>query len=176
MKRVLILGGAGRDFHNFNVWFRDNSTYHVVAFTATQIPDGAGRRYPAELAGSLCPERIPILEEKDRCRSIAGGFSRRRFKLSQVWRLLVVWLSDSVRFSRVSRQFGVRTGRAAQPSIFDIPLRALQIAPAKNAAHGHGINKVCVGWTLAVGACLGHHFKPPRESGVSAGQPNSYLT
>ncbi len=65
MKRVLILGAAGRDFHNFNVLFRDNSAYHVVAFTATQIPDIAGRRYPAKLAGSLYPEGIPILEEKD---------------------------------------------------------------------------------------------------------------
>jgi len=65
MKRVLILGAAGRDFHNFNVLFRDNSDYHVVAFTATQIPDIAGRRYPAELAGCLYPDGIPILEEKD---------------------------------------------------------------------------------------------------------------
>ena len=65
MKRVLILGAAGRDFHNFNVLFRDNSNYHVVAFTATQIPDIAGRRYPPELAGCLYPAGIPILEEKD---------------------------------------------------------------------------------------------------------------
>jgi len=65
MKRVLILGAAGRDFHNFNVIFRDNPAYHVIAFTATQIPDIAGRRYPAELAGSLYPEGIPIFEEKD---------------------------------------------------------------------------------------------------------------
>jgi len=65
MKRVLILGAAGRDFHNFNVIFRDNPAYHVVAFTATQIPDIAGRRYPAELAGKLYPEGIPIFEEKD---------------------------------------------------------------------------------------------------------------
>ncbi len=71
MKRVLILGAAGRDFHNFNVLFRDNSTYHVVAFTATQIPDIAGRRYPAELAGSLYPDGIPILEEKDMERLVA---------------------------------------------------------------------------------------------------------
>src|SRR5271166_2220004 len=65
MKRLLILGAAGRDFHNFNVLFRDNSNYHVVAFTATQIPDIAGRRYPPELAGSLYPDGIPIMEEKD---------------------------------------------------------------------------------------------------------------
>jgi predicted GTPase len=65
MKRVLILGAAGRDFHNFNVLFRDNPAYKVIAFTATQIPDIAGRRYPRELAGSLYPDGIPIFEEKD---------------------------------------------------------------------------------------------------------------
>ncbi|MGD0215029.1 MAG: cyclic 2,3-diphosphoglycerate synthase [Terriglobales bacterium] len=65
MKRVLILGAAGRDFHNFNVLFRNNPDYHVVAFTATQIPDIAGRRYPPELAGHFYPEGIPIFEEKD---------------------------------------------------------------------------------------------------------------
>jgi len=65
MKKVLILGAAGRDFHNFNVVFRNNLDYQVVAFTATQIPDIAGRRYPHELAGRLYPEGIPIFEEKD---------------------------------------------------------------------------------------------------------------
>ncbi|MFY9842164.1 MAG: cyclic 2,3-diphosphoglycerate synthase [Terriglobales bacterium] len=65
MKRVLILGAAGRDFHNFNVLFRNNPDYDVVAFTATQIPDIAGRCYPPQLAGSLYPEGIPIFEEKD---------------------------------------------------------------------------------------------------------------
>jgi len=65
MKRVLILGAAGRDFHNFNVVFRNNLDYHVVAFTANQIPDIAGRRYPAELAGRLYPDGIPIFEEKE---------------------------------------------------------------------------------------------------------------
>ena len=65
MKKVLILGAAGRDFHNFNVVFRNNLDYQVVAFTATQIPDIAGRRYPRELAGRLYPEGIPIFEEKD---------------------------------------------------------------------------------------------------------------
>jgi len=65
MKKVAILGAAGRDFHNFNVVFRDNLDYHVVAFTATQIPDIAGRMYPPELAGRLYPEGIPIVEEKD---------------------------------------------------------------------------------------------------------------
>ena len=63
MRRVLILGAAGRDFHDFNVIFRNNPEFRVVAFTATQIPDIAGRRYPAELAGDLYPDGIPILEE-----------------------------------------------------------------------------------------------------------------
>ncbi|MFZ5827111.1 MAG: cyclic 2,3-diphosphoglycerate synthase [Bacillota bacterium] len=64
-KRVLILGAAGRDFHNFNVVYRNNPDYLVVGFTATQIPDIAGRRYPAELAGELYPEGIPIFDEAD---------------------------------------------------------------------------------------------------------------
>ncbi len=63
--RVLIMGAAGRDFHNFNTYFRDNAKYTVVAFTATQIPNIEGRRYPAELAGSLYPEGIPIYPETD---------------------------------------------------------------------------------------------------------------
>ncbi len=63
MKKVLILGAAGRDFHNFNVVFRTNPEFHVVAFTATQIPDIDGRRYPAQLAGELYPDGIPILDE-----------------------------------------------------------------------------------------------------------------
>src|ERR1039458_8238784 len=63
MKKVLILGAAGRDFHNFNVIFRNNPEFHVVAFTATQIPDIDGRRYPAELAGDLYPDGISILDE-----------------------------------------------------------------------------------------------------------------
>jgi predicted GTPase len=71
MKNVLILGAAGRDFHNFNVVFRNNADFRVVAFTATQIPDIAGRRYPQELAGELYPEGIPILDEGDLERLIA---------------------------------------------------------------------------------------------------------
>jgi predicted GTPase len=65
MKKVIIAGAAGRDFHNFNVVFRNNPDFSVVAFTATQIPDIANRRYPVELAGSEYPNGIPILEEKD---------------------------------------------------------------------------------------------------------------
>ena len=63
--RTLIMGAAGRDFHNFNVFFRDNPEYKVVAFTATQIPDIEGRTYPTELAGKLYPKGIPIYAETD---------------------------------------------------------------------------------------------------------------
>jgi len=54
-RRVIIMGAAGRDFHNFNVYFRDNADYEVVAFTATQIPDIEGRTYPKELADGSTP-------------------------------------------------------------------------------------------------------------------------
>ncbi|MER2599083.1 MAG: cyclic 2,3-diphosphoglycerate synthase [Caldilineales bacterium] len=64
-QRVLIMGAAGRDFHNFNVFFRNNPRYEVVAFTATQIPDIEGRLYPAALAGELYPAGIPIHAEAD---------------------------------------------------------------------------------------------------------------
>jgi predicted GTPase len=63
-KKIIIAGAAGRDFHNFNVYFRDNDSYEVVAFTATQIPDIEGRLYPPQLAGSLYPEGIPIYAEQ----------------------------------------------------------------------------------------------------------------
>ncbi len=61
--KVIIMGAAGRDFHNFNTVYRDNERYDVVAFTATQIPDIEGRTYPAQLAGKLYPNGIPIEEE-----------------------------------------------------------------------------------------------------------------
>ncbi len=64
-RRVLIMGAAGRDFHNFNLVYREREDIEVVAFTATQIPDIAGRVYPPELAGPLYPKGIPIREESD---------------------------------------------------------------------------------------------------------------
>ena len=69
-KNVIIMGAAGRDFHNFNTYYRDNEAHEVVAFTATQIPDIEGRRYPAELAGRLYPDGIPIYAEEDLARLI----------------------------------------------------------------------------------------------------------
>jgi predicted GTPase len=62
---VVIIGAAGRDFHNFNVYFRNNPSYKVIAFTAAQIPNIDGRKYPAELAGPSYPEGIPIYAEKE---------------------------------------------------------------------------------------------------------------
>ncbi|HVP91692.1 MAG TPA: cyclic 2,3-diphosphoglycerate synthase [Terriglobales bacterium] len=72
MKKVVIMGAAGRDFHNFNTYFRDNPDYRVVAFTATQIPDIEGRKYPAALAGKLYPRGIPIEAEADLDKLIAA--------------------------------------------------------------------------------------------------------
>ena len=63
--RTAIMGAAGRDFHNFNTFFRDNEDYNVVAFTATQIPNIEGRVYPKQLAGKLYPKGIKIYEEND---------------------------------------------------------------------------------------------------------------
>jgi predicted GTPase len=64
-RRVVIMGAAGRDFHNFNVVYRDDPAHRVVAFTATQIPGIAGRRYPPQLAGPLYPDGIPIVPESE---------------------------------------------------------------------------------------------------------------
>lgn len=64
-RTVVLLGAAGRDFHNFNVLYRGNTDYRVVAFTATQIPDIAGRAYPAVLAGPGYPDGIPIVDEAE---------------------------------------------------------------------------------------------------------------
>ncbi len=65
MRNVIIMGAAGRDFHNFNVYYRNNKNYRVVAFTATQIPNIENRRYPPELAGPLYPDGIPIYPEEE---------------------------------------------------------------------------------------------------------------
>jgi len=64
-KKVIIIGAAGRDFHNFNTYYRGNEDYEVVAFTAAQIPDIEGRKYPVALAGELYPEGIPIYAEEE---------------------------------------------------------------------------------------------------------------
>ena len=71
-QKVIIIGAAGRDFHNFNTFFRDNDNYRVVAFTAAQIPDIDGRKYPAELAGKLYPEGIPIYHQNELAGLISG--------------------------------------------------------------------------------------------------------
>ena len=64
-KKVIIVGAAGRDFHNFNTYFRNNPDYEVVLFTAAQIPDIDGRKYPSELAGELYPDGIPVYPQSD---------------------------------------------------------------------------------------------------------------
>ena len=64
VEKVIIMGAAGRDFHNFNVYFKANPRYQVIAFTATQIPDIEGRIYPPELSGPDYPEGVPIYPEE----------------------------------------------------------------------------------------------------------------
>ncbi|MHA1199190.1 MAG: cyclic 2,3-diphosphoglycerate synthase [Candidatus Heimdallarchaeaceae archaeon] len=64
-RKILIMGAAGRDFHNFNTYYRKNESFEVVAFTATQIPDIVDRKYPSELSGDLYPEGIPIYDESE---------------------------------------------------------------------------------------------------------------
>jgi predicted GTPase len=103
-RRVVILGAAGRDFHNFNTVYRDNPEFRVVAFTATQIPDIAGRRYPAELAGGLYPSGIPIYDEADlpdllrRERPDAAVFSYSDVKHETVMHLASLCIAHGVDF------------------------------------------------------------------------------
>ncbi|MEM2136956.1 MAG: GTPase, partial [Candidatus Methanomethylicia archaeon] len=78
VRNVIIMGAAGRDFHNFNVFFRNNPEYNVVAFTAAQIPGIANRRYPPELSGRLYPNGIPIYHESELPELI------RKFKVDEV--------------------------------------------------------------------------------------------
>ncbi len=84
-KKVIIMGAAGRDFHNFNTVYRDNDAYQVAAFTATQIPNIEGRKYPAALAGKLYPQGIPIHPESDLPELIAAlGIDEVIFSYSDV--------------------------------------------------------------------------------------------
>lgn len=96
-RRIVIMGAAGRDFHNFNQVYRDNQDYQVVAFTATQIPEIAGRRYPPVLAGSLYPEGIPILEQSSLEQIIAGqGIDQVIFAYSDVSQEEVMHIASQV--------------------------------------------------------------------------------
>src|SRR6187397_3436719 len=82
--RVLIVGAAGRDFHNFNLVYRGREEYEVVAFTATQIPNIDGRVYPAALAGDLYPDGIPIRPESELEQLVADGIDDVVFSYSDV--------------------------------------------------------------------------------------------
>ena len=83
-RRVVIMGAAGRDFHNFNMVYRDQEQYEVVGFTATQIPDIEGRSYPVELAGPLYPQGIPIYAEEQLPALVARGVDEVIFAYSDV--------------------------------------------------------------------------------------------
>jgi predicted GTPase len=98
-RRILIMGAAGRDFHNFNIVYRDDPTSRVVAFTATQIPEIAGRRYPPALAGPLYPEGIPIVLESE-----LGSLCRRE-RIDQV-----VFAYSDVSHARVMHTASIALG------------------------------------------------------------------
>ncbi len=106
--RVVIVGAGGRDFHNFNVMFRDNAEYEVVAFTAAQIPGVERRRYPPELAGSLYPNGIPILPESELPRIIKEFhvdeviLSYSDLKYEDVGRILSIALANGASFRLLS--------------------------------------------------------------------------
>lgn len=107
-KRIIICGAAGRDFHNFNLLYRDNQDYEVVAFTAAQIPNIENRRYPADLAGPFYPRGIPIYPEtelKELVKRLAADevlFSYSDVTHSQVMHLAAVAMSAGAAFSLAS--------------------------------------------------------------------------
>ncbi len=95
MEKIIILGAAGRDFHNFNVVFRNNAAFTVVAFTATQIPDIADRRYPPQLSGPLYPSGIPIVDESGLEKLIAeNGIDAAVFSYSDIAHANVMHLAS----------------------------------------------------------------------------------
>ncbi len=102
IENVIIMGAAGRDFHNFNIYFKDNERYRVVCFTATQIPDIHGRHYPPELAGKLYPQGIPIYTDEN------------LFELVQKHRVdLVAFSYSDVRHTDVMHQASIVTAAGA---------------------------------------------------------------
>ncbi|MFA6582832.1 MAG: cyclic 2,3-diphosphoglycerate synthase [Elusimicrobiaceae bacterium] len=107
-KKVIIMGAAGRDFHNFNVVFRDNPAYEVVAFTAFQIPGIDGRKYPKELAGKLYPGGIPIYDESE----LTGLI--RKHKIEEV-----IFSYSDVNFADVMKKGSLVTACGADFTILD---------------------------------------------------------
>lgn len=102
IERVIIVGAAGRDFHNFNVYFRGNPRYKVIAFTAAQIPNIHGRTYPPELAGELYPDGIPIYREEEMARLI------REFRID-----LVAFSYSDVSYAEVMHKSSVAMAEGA---------------------------------------------------------------
>lgn len=115
MKDVIIMGAAIRDFHNFNVFFRNNKNYCVRAFTATQIPDIEDRKYPAELAGELYPDGIPIYPEEDLKNLIReSDIAEVYFSYSDVLHTYVMHLASEVEYDLVIGATPIDLGRLIQ--------------------------------------------------------------
>ncbi|MFH1982011.1 MAG: cyclic 2,3-diphosphoglycerate synthase [Pseudomonadota bacterium] len=114
IENVIIMGAAGRDFHNFNVYFRDNPRYRVVCFTATQIPDIDGRQYPPELSGSFYPEGIPIVADSQ----LAAVIRDRKVDL-------VAFSYSDVRHTEVMHKASIVTAAGADFIIIGAPYTML---------------------------------------------------
>ena len=114
-KRVIIMGAAGRDFHNFNVYFRGNDEYEVVAFTATQIPGIEGRTYPPELAGPNYPSGIPIYPEEELPSLI------KKFNVDEV-----VFAYSDVSHEYVMHKASIALAAGADLGLWGHPLRCLK--------------------------------------------------
>ena len=152
--KTIIMGAAGRDFHNFNTFFRGNKDYEVVAFTATQIPDIEGRVYPKELAGDLYPSGIPIRAEEELVDLIKQhGVEQVVFAYSDVPHEVVMHKASIVNAAGADSSGLI--GEAHQPETHLIPLAiaaALGSGPASTSCatpHETSASKRCrlAGWS-----------------------------
>ncbi|MBI2912866.1 MAG: hypothetical protein HYY03_02985 [Chloroflexi bacterium] len=134
MGNVIIMGAAGRDFHNFNVYYRQRPQDRVVAFTAAQIPHIAHRSYPPELAGDLYPKGIPIHPEQDLPRLIAelrvdqAVFAYSDISYLELMHKASVVLAAGASFTYVAERLGTAVGASRLVVLTDVPGAALSFS------------------------------------------------
>ena len=145
-KRIVIVGAGGRDFHNFNLLFRDNEQFEVVAFTATQIPNIANRSYPPELAGQLYPRGIPILPEAALPSLIREqGVAEAVFSYSDVSHEQVMHLASQVLASGASFRLVSPEETMLQASAPVVAVCAVRSGAGKSPA-SRAIARILRGW------------------------------
>ena len=152
--RTLIVGAAGRDFHNFNVVYREDPAVEVVAFTAAQIPGIGGRRYPSSLAGPLYPEGIPVVEERDHVLPRVAAARPGEIELPLAHQLALLGRAEVVEQVAALHRLGVgeiepraHRGRPARRQAVDRAqdARALVDRPERSTLGGH--DNPCTGST-----------------------------